>query len=57
MVCNLIGIRLADELGLVSLTEGVETEEQFQMLADMGCKLFRGYYFSKPIPLHQFEEK
>ena len=23
----------------------------------LGCKLFQGYYFSKPIPLHQFEEK
>ena len=49
-------IRLAEELGIVSLTEGVETEDQFGRLSDMGCRLYQGYYFSKPIPVEEFEE-
>ncbi len=37
------------------LTEGVETAEQFQMLREMGCRLFQGYHFAKPLPLAEFE--
>lgn len=48
-------IRLSDDLGILSLTEGVETEEQFEMLKQMGCTLFQGFYFSKPVPLKDFE--
>ena len=48
-------IRLSDDLGILSLTEGVETEEQFEMLKQMGCMLFQGFYFSKPVPLKDFE--
>ena len=48
-------VRLSEELGLISLTEGVETEEQYKMLADMGCKLFQGYHFAKPMPINEFE--
>ncbi len=48
-------MNLTNDLGLSSLTEGVETEEQYNMLLSMGCKLFQGYYFSKPIPVDQFE--
>ena len=49
-------ITLTDELGIESLTEGVETDRQYRILSDMGCKLFQGYYFSRPIPLEEFEE-
>ena len=49
-------IRLSDELNIASLTEGVETEKQYSQLADMGCRLFQGYYFAKPMPLEEFEE-
>ena len=49
-------IALARALDIVSLTEGVETEEQYHNLMAMGCELYQGYYFSKPIPLDQFEE-
>ncbi|MBO6129111.1 MAG: EAL domain-containing protein [Pseudobutyrivibrio sp.] len=48
-------ICLSDDLGIMSLTEGVETKEQFEMLKEMGCLLFQGYYFSKPLPLDEFE--
>ena len=43
-------INLSEGLGLISLTEGVETEEQYKTLVNMGCKLFQGYYFAKPMP-------
>ena len=48
-------INLSSELGITSLTEGVETEGQYNGLSHMGCKLFQGYYFSKPIPVEEFE--
>ena len=48
-------IKLSEDLGIVSLTEGVETGDQFDMLFKMGCILFQGYYFSKPVPLADFE--
>jgi EAL domain-containing protein (putative c-di-GMP-specific phosphodiesterase class I) len=49
-------IDMANKLNLSQITEGVETREQLNMLKDMGCKLFQGYYFSKPIPLDEFEK-
>ncbi|MBR1529316.1 MAG: EAL domain-containing protein [Oscillospiraceae bacterium] len=48
-------IHLSKELGITALTEGVETEKQYQSLAEMGCSLFQGYYFSKPLPVKEFE--
>ena len=50
-------ISLAKELGIVSLTEGVETEEQYDQLQDMGCQLYQGYYFFKPVPPEDFEKQ
>ena len=50
-------IRLSEELGIDSLTEGVETEKQYHILSSMGCKLFQGYYFAKPLPVEEFEKK
>lgn len=38
-------------IGLKTLAEGVETEDQFQMLARIGCAKVQGYLFSKPAPL------
>ena len=49
-------VKLSYELGLISLTEGVETEDQFNTLSEMGCSLFQGYYFAKPMPVNEFEE-
>jgi EAL domain-containing protein (putative c-di-GMP-specific phosphodiesterase class I) len=48
-------ISMAEDLSIVSLMEGVETFDQFQKLAKMGCQLFQGYYFSKPLPVDEFE--
>ena len=49
-------IDMANKLNLSQITEGVETKDQLDMLKKMGCKLFQGYYFSKPIPLEDFEK-
>ena len=54
IVKNVINLSL--ELGMTSLTEGVETLVQYNGLSQMGCKLFQGYYFSKPIPVEDFEK-
>ena len=48
-------IHLSEELGIESLTEGVETQDQYQFLSEMGCKLFQGYHFSKPMTVEAFE--
>lgn len=48
-------IKLSEELNIVSLTEGVETVQQYTELSDMGCKLFQGYYFAKPLPQNDYE--
>ena len=47
-------VKLSEDLGVTSLTEGVETYDQYEMLVDMGCKLFQGYYFAKPMPVEEF---
>lgn len=49
-------INLSNELKMTTLTEGVETQQQFKQLIQMGCSLFQGYYFAKPMPLEDFEE-
>lgn len=42
-------IRIAHDLGMVVIAEGVEDHQQFCILADMGCDQFQGYYFSRPV--------
>ena len=50
-------ITLAKELGLMCLAEGAECKEQVEKLASLGCDVIQGYYYSKPIPIEEFEEK
>lgn len=49
-------IRLAQSLEMTVITEGVENAEQVEMLSEMGCEIFQGYYFAKPVPVETFEE-
>jgi diguanylate cyclase (GGDEF)-like protein len=44
-------IRLARALNLQIVAEGIETEPQFEFLADKGVEYSQGYFFSKPLPL------
>lgn len=50
-------IMLAKELGMNVVTEGIETDEQIDFLSNAGCDFFQGFYFSRPIPVEDFEEK
>jgi diguanylate cyclase (GGDEF)-like protein len=49
-------IRLANELGLEVIAEGVETEAQARFLMGAGCEQAQGYYFSRPVPAAQVAE-
>ena len=49
-------ITLARELGVISLTEGVETRDQLDSLMEMGCRMYQGFYFAKPMPVEEFEK-
>lgn len=48
-------MQMTSNLSLASVTEGVETGEQYRRLKDMGCGMFQGYYFAKPMPVEAFE--
>lgn len=50
-------VSLAKSLDMEVITEGVETKEQVDFLTDFGCDVFQGYFFAKPMPIDEFEEK
>ena len=50
-------ITLARELGFTCLAEGAESKLQVDRLRDLGCEVIQGYYYSKPIPLDEYEKK
>ena len=52
MVRNII--RMAHDLDLVVTAEGIETQEQQQLLKLMDCDLIQGYYYSKPLTERDF---
>lgn len=47
-------MRLAKELSITTVAEGIETKEEVDMLKEYGCDMIQGFYFSKPIEVHQF---
>ena len=49
-------IRLANELGMPVIAEGVETIEDVEMLERVGCQIIQGYYFSKPLSVPDYEK-
>lgn len=48
-------IRMTKDLGMDSLCEGVESQEQSKFLKDIGCDIQQGFFFSKPISQEAFE--
>ena len=49
-------IRMASSLGIHTICEGIETDEQAQLLGGLGCEMAQGFYFAKPMPSDSFEE-
>ena len=49
-------IEMARKLKLEVVCEGVETKEQLEFLRDIGCEYAQGYYYSKPVPVEEFED-
>jgi EAL domain-containing protein (putative c-di-GMP-specific phosphodiesterase class I) len=48
-------VELGKNLGLTILAEGVETKEQHEELARLGCDLFQGFLLSTPQPAHEIQ--
>ena len=48
---------IANYLSVPVIAEGVETKEQMEALKEMGCDIIQGFYFSKPLPVDEFEQK
>jgi EAL domain-containing protein (putative c-di-GMP-specific phosphodiesterase class I) len=46
---------MAKGLNLDVIAEGVETEEQHQLMLKKGCNQYQGYLFGKLVPIEQFE--
>lgn len=49
-------IRMASSLGMHTICEGIETDEQAKLLGGLGCEMAQGFYFAKPMPSDSFEE-
>ena len=47
-------IDLSHNLGMKVIAEGIETQEQSNMLKNMNCDQMQGYYYAKPMPFHDF---
>lgn len=50
-------VELAKQLQMTVITEGVETKEQVEYLKKVGCDMFKGFYFARPIPVDDFESE
>ncbi len=49
-------INFAKKLSLKTIAEGVEKEEQIEILKNLGCDYLQGYYFYKPMPLEELKK-
>ncbi|HBZ53362.1 MAG TPA: GGDEF domain-containing protein [Eubacterium sp.] len=50
-------IQLLNNINYSVVFEGIETKEQCDMAADFGCDSIQGFFFSRPIPVEEFEKK
>ncbi len=49
-------LRMAGELHIHTVAEGVEAKEHIELLRELGCDMVQGYYYAKPMPRQAFEE-
>jgi diguanylate cyclase (GGDEF)-like protein len=50
-------IQLGQGLGMTTLAEGIETAGEWRFLAEQGCELGQGFYFSRPVPAEVLTER
>jgi diguanylate cyclase (GGDEF)-like protein/PAS domain S-box-containing protein len=50
-------LALGQSMELAVIAEGVETEEQYQKLLQLGCQQYQGYFFGKPVVLDTFVQQ
>ncbi len=50
-------IKMAKEIGLTCVAEGVETREQLDILRKNGCDIAQGFFYDKPLPVREFEKR
>ncbi len=50
-------INMAKKLNIHTVAEGVETQEHIDFLKQLGCEIVQGYFYAKPMPFHEFDEK
>lgn len=50
-------VDLAKRLKMTVITEGVESKDQVDYLTEVGCDMFQGYYFDRPIAVSDFEAR
>lgn len=48
-------VKLAKDLNMEVISEGVETLEQVEFLTEARCDMVQGFYFAKPMPADEFE--
>jgi EAL domain-containing protein (putative c-di-GMP-specific phosphodiesterase class I) len=48
-------IAMARSLAMDIIAEGVETEEQRELLLKQGCSNYQGFLFGRPVPIEKFE--
>lgn len=49
-------ISLSRKIGITTVAEGIENENQFNFLKEAGCDIAQGYYISKPLPLDELKK-
>ena len=49
-------LKMAESLKMQTIAEGVETKEQVEFLKSIGCRYVQGFYYSKPLPVGEFEK-
>lgn len=50
-------IQLAKNLNMKIVAEGIERKDQVEFLAEQGCDMIQGFYFAKPMPVQEFDER
>ncbi len=50
-------LKLAKALGFRIVAEGVETEQQYTYMYEVGCDIIQGYYFDRPLPKDEFLQR